>query len=422
MRLHRLTPCLMTLVLLVAQGQVAAAPAPAGGPKRPFPQHESYATGTIRPNHRSQVRQDNDVRAAYGRWKTRYLVRVPGGAGTPRYRVAFGLPNTPAHDTTVSEGQGYGMLIAVTMAGHDPKAKEIFDGLWRFSRDHPSVIDKRLMAWRIPNESGAADSAFDGDADIAMALLMADAQWGSGGRVNYLAAARRVMAGIAESTIGPASNLPMLGDWVDAGGPKYNQYTPRSSDLMPLWFKQYGRAARPAKWAKVVRATDRVVVQLQAGYSPATGLLPDFIEPKSPTNHAPRPASPNFLEDTSDGAYSYNAGRDPWRIGMDGLLTGDRQSLVSVGKISRWARKATGGDPHNLKGGYELDGTPLPGSDYFTIFFAAPVGVAAMTVPSQQGWLNALYDSVRGVNEGYYEDTVALLSMLVMTGNLWVPE
>ncbi len=109
-------------------------------------------------------------------------------------------------------------------------------------------------------------------------------------------------------------------------------------------------------------------------------------------------------------------------IGMDGLLTGDRQSLASVGKISRWARKATGGDPHNLKGGYELDGTPLPGSDYFTIFFAAPIGVAAMTVPSQQGWLNALYDSVRGVNEGYYEDTVALLSMLVMTGNFWVPE
>ena len=419
MRIRRMTVIGLALAMVLAQGQAIGAPPAPGAPNFPFPRHETYAEGTIRPNHRSQAQQDNDVRATYARWKTRYLVRVPG-AGVPRYRVAFGLPNTPAHDVTVSEGQGYGMLIAVTMAGQDPKAKEVFDGLWRFSRDHPSVIDKRLMAWRIPNGDSAADSAFDGDADIAMALSMANAQWGSGGNVNYLAGARRVLAGISESTIGPDSNLPTLGDWVDAGGPKYNQYTPRSSDFMPLWFKQYGLVARPARWAKVVRATDHVIAQMQAEFSPKTGLLPDFIEPKSASNHTPKPARPNFLEDSTDGAYYYNAGRDPWRIGIDGLLTGDKQSLASAAKISRWARKSTGGDPSRLKGGYELDGTPLPGSDYFSIFFAAPIGVAAMTVPSQQAWLNDLYDSVRGVSEGYYEDSVALLSMLVMTGNFWV--
>lgn len=420
METRTLAVAVMLFAIVALRGDAVGAPAPAG-PHFPFPSHVTYADGTIQPNHRSQAQQDNDVRAAYAKWKARYLVRV-GGTGAPRYRIAFGLPNTPAHDVTVSEGQGYGMLIAVTMAGHEAKAKEIFDGLWRFSRDHPSVIDKRLMAWRIPNGDSAADSAFDGDADIAMALWMADTQWGSGGTVNYRAAARRVLAGIADSTIGPESNLPMLGDWVDAGGPKYNQYTPRSSDFMPLWFKHYGRVSRPGKWAKVVRATDRVVAQMQSEFSPKTGLLPDFIEPVSPNDHSPRPARPNFLEDETDGAYYYNAGRDPWRIGMDGVISGDKQSRASAARISRWARKATGGDPSRLKGGYELDGTPLPDSDYFSIFFAAPIGVAAMTVPSQQAWLNDLYDAVRGESEGYYEDTVTLLSMLMMTGNFWVPE
>ena len=76
-------------------------------------------------------------------------------------------------------------------------------------------------------EGKSKDSAFDGDADIALALLLADAQWGSGGKVNYRAAASEVISGIGESTIGPESHLPLLGDWVNPQGTQYNQYTIR---------------------------------------------------------------------------------------------------------------------------------------------------------------------------------------------------
>ena len=58
---------------------------------------------------------------------------------------------------------------------------------------------------------------------------------------------------------------------------------------------------------------------------------------------------------------------------------------------------------------------------YFSTFFAAPLGVAAMTVPGQQTWLNALYDAVYATHAGYYEDSVTLLCLLVMTGNYWDP-
>jgi len=41
--------------------------------------------------------------------------------------------------------------------------------------------------------------------------------------------------------------------------------------------------------------------------------------------------------------------------------------------------------------------------------------------PAQQSWLNELYDAVRLSDESYYEDSISLLCLLVMTGNYWSP-
>ena len=48
------------------------------------------------------------------------------------------------------------------------------------------------MDWKVP-QTGGDDSAFDGDADIAYGLLLAHAQWGSDGSVNYAADASTVI-------------------------------------------------------------------------------------------------------------------------------------------------------------------------------------------------------------------------------------
>jgi Endoglucanase Y len=383
----------------------------------PFPQHLTYAAGTIRPSRFTQAEQDDQVRAYYDVWKSRYLLAAGVADGSPLYRVSFGSTN-PAR--TVSEGQGYGMVIVASMAGHDPDAQSIFDGLWKFSRNYPSAIDPRLMAWEVP-VGGGSDSAFDGDSDIAYALLLADSQWGGDGSVDYLAEARTVIAAILASTIGPESRLPLLGDWVRPDGETTNQYTPRSSDFMPAHFRAFGRASADPVWQEIVTRVQAVISYLQTSYSPAIGLLPDFIVPRSPDDHTPRPAPPNFLEAETDGDYSYNAGRDPWRIGIDALINADEASRTQAGRIADWAKAATGGDPLALHAGYHLDGTPLPGRDHFTIFYAAPIGVAAMLDPANQQWLDALYDTVHARHEDYYEDSVTLLSLLVMTGNAWNP-
>lgn len=135
------------------------------------------------------------------------------------------------------------MAIVAYLAGHDPDAQAIFDGLWRYARANPSVIEPRLMNWRIPPppESGN-DSAFDRDCDIAYVVLLAAEQWGDSGAVDYAAAALETIAGILDATIGPRGRLPMLGDWTHPDGSPYNQDTPRTSDIMPSQFRAFAAA------------------------------------------------------------------------------------------------------------------------------------------------------------------------------------
>ncbi|HHN77980.1 MAG TPA: hypothetical protein ENK11_04810, partial [Phycisphaerales bacterium] len=200
-------------------------------PWHPFPQHVTYAPGTIRPDHRSQAEQDADMVAIYEAWKSRYL--VPTGTepdGHPRYRILH--HRDPASDT-VSEGMGYGMMIVAYMAGHEPEARTIFDGLYEYVLDHPSVNGPGLMDWDVPADESPTppeeDSAFDGDADIAFSLLVASAQWGNRGRFNYRAESRRVLDAIMLRTVGEHSNLALLGDWVNEPGDEYDEYDARTS-------------------------------------------------------------------------------------------------------------------------------------------------------------------------------------------------
>lgn len=225
----------------------------------PFPRRLTYA-GAIMPSV-GQNQLDADVRAAYVRWKGFYLVQEARDQNENQvFRIAFGKTG-PKYETTVSEGLGFGMIIVAIMAGYDAGAREIFDGLWRFRLAHPSANDSRLMDWKAPGD-GANASAFDGDADIAYALLLAEAQWGNHGAVNYGAAFAEVVAGVLASTIGPQSRLPMLGDWVDPNGGKYNQNTPRTSDFMLGHFRAFGRATGDKAWTNVLAACQSVVASL----------------------------------------------------------------------------------------------------------------------------------------------------------------
>ena len=106
---------------------------------------------------------------------------------------------------------------------------------------------------------------------------------------------------------------------------------------------------------------------------------------------------------------------------MDALFNGDNRSKRIVVKISRWVEAHHKGRPRAIRAGYDLNGTPLPNSNYFSTAFVAPFGVAAMNNPEQQEWLNKIYKMIRDKRQNYYEDSINLLSQLVITGNFWNP-
>ncbi|MEK3758587.1 glycosyl hydrolase family 8 [Paenibacillus sp. FSL P4-0338] len=373
---------------------------------KPFPQHTVYTSGTIKPNHVSQTALDNAVKTKWDAWKGTYLKP----AGTGKYYVKYN-----SNGETVSEAQGYGMLFTVLMAGYDGNAQTYYNGLYNYYTEHPSSINPYLMSWKqnssFQNVEGQ-NSATDGDLDIAYSLLLAHKQWGSSGTVNYLQAATNIINAIMNNDINQSQWTIRLGDWANSGS--YNTAT-RPSDFMVNHFKAFQAATGDARWQNVTNKTYTLINSLYSGYSSTTGLLPDFVVY---SNNTYQPAAANFLESQRDGDYNYNSCRVPWRITTDYLLTGDNRALSQLTQLNTWIKTKTGGTPGNIKDGYKLDGTTF--GSYNSGAFYGPFGVGAMTSSANQSWLNSLWShTANSAPENYYEDSLKLFSMIVMSGNWW---
>jgi len=140
-----------------------------------------------------------DVTAAYEYWKTNHLEDCGGGV----YRVRWDNP-----DQTVSEGIGYGMLMAVSL---DDQA--VFDGLWAYYQDN--LDPNGLMHWQRAGCDGTAvdqnsnNAATDADLDAAMALLMADCRWSGSTYMSdalTLIQAIQVLSGVCSGGVFPVGH------------------------------------------------------------------------------------------------------------------------------------------------------------------------------------------------------------------------
>lgn len=380
---------------------------------KPFPQHTSYTAGSIIPSHVNRQNLDNSVRSFYREWKSRYVKQV---AGKNQSYIWF---ERPGNKQCVSEGQGYGMIIVVLMAGADPAAKAVYDALFRYYRAHPAKSGQHLMNWAQDVKGNNLDhsSATDGDMDIAYSLLLADKQWGSQGAINYLKEAKVLIADIMRYEINQQTFTILLSNEVEADSKDY--FDTRPSDFMPSHFKAFKAATGDARWDKVIAGTYRLFARMQQQYSPDAGLLPDFIQQ---VNHHPRPAKAMYLETKYDGYYNYNACRVPWRIAADYLLYGDTRAKAITTKINRWIRSTTNDNPDNISAGYTLSGNDLQARYFEALSFIAPFAVAATTGAKNQRWLNHTWDYLlhfKLKDYDYYDNSIKMLNMIILSGNYW---
>lgn len=390
---------MLTLIISTVQAQ-----------NRPFPQQVNF-TGCIKPSNVTQESMNTVITSYFQKWKASYLKKSDGGEVGNGYYINMKGTGGSGTEVTTSEAHGYGMIVFALMAGYDDSAKIYYDGMVNLFDLHRSTINRNLMSWVIDPVNGDNGGATDGDMDIAYSLLLADNQWGSDGQINYKAKADSIInLGIKGSDVrSSGSKRTTLGDWDE------DLYNTRSSDWMPGHMRAYYGLTKDKLWLEASDTIYSLISQLSSKYSPSTGLMPDFIIGKNP-----EPAKPDFLESETDGDYSWNACRFPWRITMDYAHYGTPAAKQSLHKILTWLKSTTSNVPENIAAGYHLDGSVI--DDYQEVAFIAPFIAACVCDATHQEYLNDGWNIIKNAQGDYYGDSIGLLCLLLISGNWWKPD
>jgi endo-1,4-beta-D-glucanase Y len=280
------------------------------------------------------------------------------------------------------------------------------------------------MSWQFlaackPPEAMDNDAATDGDLDAAFAFLLAEKQWGS---PSYGQQGRILIDAVLNREMNPQTKLPLLGDWASPTDDQGQYYSTRLSDHMPDHFRAFATASGNTTWNASVTSVYDLMNTIQTKFSPMTGLVPDFVKKTDadPSPVAVTEADALLMEQlTTD--YDYNACRVPWRLGTDLVVKGDPAAKTVLGKLNAFIKAKTGGDPAMILDGYSLAGDVHSGAGPNGCFTSG-FGVAAMSDPGSQVWLDAIWNQlVKNTPDDYFGDTVSLLAMIVMSGNWWTP-
>jgi endo-1,4-beta-D-glucanase Y len=368
-------------------------------PPSSYPQNTAGATFPYPQGHLSAhcafpVYNTDIVATAYTNWKAKFF------DGTKVVRPENG-------NDAVSEGIGYGMLIAVFM-----NDKPMFDTLWSYAK---SKLDgKGLMTWCMPSGAGSCSgsgSATDGDEDMAYALLMATKQWSGG---TYSADALALIKNILKNEVSGG---------VLEGGDSFNN----ANELDPSYFTpSYYRAfaafdtADSSGWMAVLDKSYSIL----ASATGADGLVPNWVNTSG--------AGVTVVNAMVDSDFGYDACRVPFRIGMDYCINGEPRAQTYAQAIAAfYSSKSTATSLSGIVDGYTTTGGKpggTLGSYAAGMAFTGPAGVAAMAAG-----LNPLRDIVYATLRAdttqsamkvsgtfsYYHASWGVLSLMAMSGNFW---
>jgi endo-1,4-beta-D-glucanase Y len=367
----------------------------AGGPTAvaafPFPQaatssHCSYPTT-----------------AAYEDWKTA-TITSDGASGYLRVKKP---DSGTVIGSTVSEGIGYGMLLAVYMGD-----QALFDSLWRYCSLY--LDDQGLMHWEIgpTGQVIGTGAASDGDEDIAWALVMASRQWGGKGSLDdsYLDLAKVLIDRIWTYEVDTTRNYMLKpGDqWgdVDITNPSY---------FSPAYYRVFGQlTGKTADWNKVIDSSYAIIsASLNATSGNLdNGLVPAWCDSNGVPVVAYAGAPTHFQHDST---------RTPFRVGQDWCWFAEPRAQAYLAKLAGFY---AGLGVANIVDGYNLDGTARPEravGGLQAASFVGPAGVAFMSAPTWQTELDQAWTAVASqqLTAGtiYYQKSWTAQSLLMMAGD-----
>ncbi|WP_338277447.1 glycosyl hydrolase family 8 [Corallococcus caeni] len=322
------------------------------------------------------------VQRSYADWKAKY-VTADGANGALR------VQRPENNGDTVSEGIGYGMLLAANNGD-----RTTFDGLWKYAQSH--LNENGLMNWRIDAQGATVgqNGATDADEDMAMALVTADKKWGG-----YKQDATTLINAMMEHEVEPGTNVLKPGDAFGGSSETNPSY------FAPAYYKEFSKFTGDTRWDKVADSSyDILDKALKQPGSKDTGLVPDWVD-----------ASGKPLDRGPDS--SYDAMRTPWRIGLDAAWNDDPRAKAYLDKVNTfWKSQGV----ENIGDKYALDGTALSKNHNATAVSMAAAGAIA---DPDAGYRGAMWNEMLKTTEGggYFGDSLRALSLLTSTGQMARP-
>lgn len=370
----------------------------------PFGSNTAYAHGMMPTNLPSggTYGQSSDVAAMYTAWKSKFVENC----GSDKARVKF--DNT---SQTVSEGIGYGMLLAVYAAD-----KDLFNRLWAYYKQHRN--GNGVMHWKIDgcNSVAGQNGATDAELDAAMALIVASKQWPSSTSPhNYKADGVALINAIKNHEVSSDGTFENGDAWKPAcRNPSYQ--APAYAKAFKNFMADNGQNQN-AFWDNVASKTENL---FKNNAHPTSGLSTNWCTPAGP------PSGSCSGSGTAPDKFGYDACRAPWRQGVDVLwwgstVSGDVQDVINR-QSDFWISKGGG---TAVKGGDGISHDGSGNGDHNSAF-VGPIGAMALgatTTTARQNFVNQLYTENKksSMANGYFTEILQMLGLFVQTGNFWNP-
>lgn len=203
-----------------------------------------------------------------------------------------------------SEGQGYGMVLAVAHGD-----REAFERIWKWTRANLQIRNDALLAWKWEprGKKGVVtdmNNATDGDLLVAWALFRAADQWKVAG---FREEARKILADVLERAVIPSAFGPILLPGVDGfkrpGGAVVNL----SYWVFPA-FRTFAKEDRGTDWMAVAASGKRLLEVAKFG---RWALPPEWLLVREDGVALPGDFPPEF---------GYNAIRIPMHLLWDAVI------------------------------------------------------------------------------------------------------
>ena len=244
-------------------------------PQYPFPQNKQYAYGQI--FNPDLKKTETAIQQKFADWRKNWVtenVEIDG------VKTAYIKMSDSKIFRISSRDIAFGMLLSVYMADATNDAQSLFNQFMNFYRcfanenKEPKTCKSsnfKIMAGEVYKEDSAlvryaGVSSPDADMDAALALLLADKQWGSEGAEKYATYAKTLLQDIYDNDIetGEKVHIKAFSDYDAAFNPSYSAFANFKI------FAESGAALKDA-WNTLAKNT---AAELALCQDSTTGLVP----------------------------------------------------------------------------------------------------------------------------------------------------